>query len=176
LARVRAVAACARTGGATSDVNGLTRFGRAPDKRRAEYTSTCTARRRTRGRHRWTAAATRLARPCMRWRRTTSGGNTTRPKARRRCRGSSRGPTRPGFSPSTPRSHATSVTPIRPSPTRCGPKSRRPWSVHPADSRGGRDTRRRDILSSAGQRRVLHLTDRPHRDDLHAMSRRDLTQ
>src|SRR5215471_4020592 len=72
------------------------------------------------------------------------------PRATRRCRGSSRGPTRPGFSPSTPRSHAISVTPIRPSPTRCGPKSRRPWSVHPADSRGGRDTRRCDILSSAG--------------------------
>src|SRR5215813_12629155 len=71
------------------------------------------------------------------------------PRATRRRRGSARGPTRPGFSPSTPRSHATSVTPIRPSPTRCGPKSRRPWSVRPADSGGGRDTRRRDILSSA---------------------------
>ena len=36
-------------------------------------------------------------------------------------------PNEAGILSDTPRSHATSVTPIRPSPTRCGPKSRRPW-------------------------------------------------
>src|SRR5262249_19978640 len=56
-------------------------------------------------------------------------------------------PNKDGILSDYARSHATSVTPMRPPPTRCGTRSRRPWSVHPADSRGGRDTRRRDILS-----------------------------